>query len=134
MCPRWTSIPVGSMPYLTRRGRFSRTDRSSFLRNSAFGNDLVDSAFQDRKLFGNVPHRAIKLHGDRQLSSIRDVGPVRPGRRVGRLPILELQGVSTRWPVDDVARVRIYVELPEISLGMFQDARKPCPIWNPSKS
>ncbi len=30
-------MPVGSMPYLTRSGRFSRTERSSFLRNSASG-------------------------------------------------------------------------------------------------
>src|SRR5271157_3929554 len=35
--PRWTSIPVGSMPYLTRKGWFARSDRSSFLRNSSSG-------------------------------------------------------------------------------------------------
>ena len=26
--------------------------------------DLLDPAFQDRKLFGDIPHRAIDLHGD----------------------------------------------------------------------
>src|SRR5579885_2513082 len=35
--PRWTSMPVGSMPYLTRRGLPVLTLRSSFLRNSSSG-------------------------------------------------------------------------------------------------
>ena len=30
-------MPVGSIPYFTRSGRFSRTERSSFLMNSASG-------------------------------------------------------------------------------------------------
>src|SRR4051794_29954332 len=34
--PRWTSIPVGSMPYLTRRGWPVLRLRSSFWRSSAF--------------------------------------------------------------------------------------------------
>src|SRR4051812_30942843 len=35
--PRWTSIPVGSMPYLTRSGLPVLTLRSSFLRSSSSG-------------------------------------------------------------------------------------------------
>src|SRR5262249_9844549 len=35
VCPRWTSMPVGSMPYLTRSGLPVLTLRSSFLRSSS---------------------------------------------------------------------------------------------------
>ena len=76
-------MPVGSMPYLTRSGRFSRTDRSSFLRNSGFRDDLVDSAFQDRKLFGNVPHGAIKLHGDKDFRDSQASARTRAPRAQG---------------------------------------------------
>src|SRR5262245_43571008 len=38
--PRWTSMPVGSMPYLTRSGFPVLTLRSSFLRNSSSGTIL----------------------------------------------------------------------------------------------
>ena len=34
------------------------------LEEFGFGDDLLDPAFQDRKLFGDIPHGAIRLHGD----------------------------------------------------------------------
>src|SRR5262245_48928323 len=37
VCPRCTSMPVGSMPYLTRSGVLVATERSSFLTSSFSG-------------------------------------------------------------------------------------------------
>ncbi len=49
-------MPVGSIPYFTRSGRFSRTDRSSFLDEFGLGHNRLDATLQDRKLLPNIPH------------------------------------------------------------------------------
>ena len=55
-------MPVGSMPYLTRSGDPSRTERSSFLTNSASGTICFDAAAEDLELLGDIPHRRASLH------------------------------------------------------------------------
>src|ERR1700679_4203742 len=58
-----------------------------FLEELGLRKDLVDSALQDHKLIGNVPHKAIELHGDEGLW-YRRTWPMRGCHGLTGLPIL----------------------------------------------
>ena len=50
-------MPVGSMPYLTRK-RAILADRSlELLEEFGLGDDLLHAAFEDPELLGDFPHR-----------------------------------------------------------------------------
>ena len=66
MWPRWTSIPVGSMPYLTRKGPVLAERPLELLAEFVLGDDLLDPAAEDLELFFKVRHRSARLLGTRR--------------------------------------------------------------------
>ena len=68
--PRWTSMPVGSMPYLMRSGLPVATLRSSFLTQLGLGGDLLGPAADEGELFGCALHGGI-LRVSRRLAATR---------------------------------------------------------------
>ena len=91
-----------------------------------FRDDLVDSALQDRKLFGDVPHWAIKLHGD------FDVGDSERGPGEGASGLSEFADSRARCQSRQggrsrLVRVRSTVQA-RIPLGPCKEPLAPCPI------
>ena len=93
-------VDAGRVDAVLDAQRAVLADRAfELLEELGLGDDLLDPAFQDRKLFGDIPHRAIRLHGD----DGSEDSTSSPGRRC-----TEAQGFadsrdrapgSTRWPI-----------------------------------
>ena len=54
MWPRWTSIPVGSIPYLHPERRAGRDRLLELPGEFGLGRDRVDPSAEDLELFGGI--------------------------------------------------------------------------------